>query len=303
MRSKLSFVLGAMILAAAVLSVLPTAQAQSKSQLTITMNAPTESVKPLQTPLTFSGSTSFTGDPGQFSNIVGIPITYTVSKSPAWASVVVSPASDVIPVPTTPGATITATRPFQVIVTATEQAPAFTADQIEITVNQAATTGMTGASAKNAVPVTADYFSIIDVQLAESIKVERPQTAVVFPLKISNFGNANTKVQFEVTSQAEGFQVVVPNPYTLQSKQAGGNQISADVPLQIQTPYKNGYMNEVGVVNYKLTSSYALNPKIIGDSSSVSVLITTRGFYVPGPSPILFLGLIGVMALALRRFR
>lgn len=303
--TKLSYLLAAAFIATAFLALTPTAEAQgSQSSLVITMNAPTESVKPLQAPLAFSGTTTFTGDPGQMQNFIGVPISYTVTKQPAWATVVVSPASDVVQL-SQPGATgtVSGTRPFQVIVTASDQAPAFQADQIEITVTQGRVTAGTPAVSKNAVPITASYFSIIDVQLGEAIKVERPQTPVQFPVKVTNLGNANTKVNFEVIEKTESLQAPLPNPVTLQSKQAGGNQISADIPLTVQTPYKNGYMNEVGVVNYKLTSAYALDPKIKGDDSTVSVLITTRGFYVPGPSPILFVGLLGAVALLLRRFR
>lgn len=300
---KLSYLLVAAFLATALVALVPTAQAQQSATIVVSMSAPSDAVKPLQGPLTFSGTTTFTGDTGAYTSIIGVPITYTVTKQPAWATVLVSPATDVIPVPSTPNPTFTGSRPFTVIVTASEQAPAFTADQIEITATSGAGAGGKSTSGKNAVPIVAGYFSIIDVQLAESIKVERPQTPVVFPVKVTNLGNANTKVTFAVADKTENLQVPVPNPVTLQSRQAGGQAISADIPLTVQTPYKNGYMNEVGLVNYKLTSAYALDPKIKGDESSVSVIVTTKGFYVPGPSPLLFVGLVAVAALALRRFK
>lgn len=300
-NSTVSYLLVAAFMATALMAFAPTAQAQQSASIVVAMNAPSDPVKPLQGPLTFSGSVTFQGDTGGYTNVIGVPITYTVTKQPAWATVLVSPATDVIPVPTTPGPTFSGSRPFTVIVTASENAPAFTADQVEITATTTPGAGGKAASGKNAVPIVAGYFSIIDVQLAETIKVERPQTPVVFPVKVTNLGNANTKVTFAVQDKTENLQVPIPNPVTLQSRQAGGQQISTDVPLTIQTPYKNGYMNEVGLVNYKLTSAYALDPKIKGDESSVSVIVTTRGFYVPGPSPLLLVGLLGVAAVLLRR--
>jgi hypothetical protein len=301
---KLSYILVAVMVGATLLAFVPTASAQSGS-IVVSMNSPTEQVKPLQGALTFSGTVTLTADYSGVANPIGIPVTYTVSNKPAWAQVLVSPASDVFPAPGAPGGvSYSQARTISVTVTASGDAPAFQAETIEITATPSPSNPQaTITPGKGQVGIQAGYYSIIDVQLAEAIKVERPQSAVAFPLKITNFGNANTKVNFELISAAEGFQTVIPNPVTLQSKQAGGNQISADIPLTIQTPYKNGYMNEVGVINYKLTSSYALDPKLKGDESPVSVLITTRGFYVPGPSPILFLGMIGVIALALRRFR
>jgi hypothetical protein len=307
MRNRtLSIILLAAFVGTAFAAMIPTASAQQNGSVTVQLNPPTESVKPLQAPISFTGRVIFTADYGVAAGLIGIPVTYTVTKQPAWATVLVSPATAVFPAPA-PGtdAAYSAERPITITVTATDQAPAFQADTIEITaVTQAGSSAGKSFTGKGNVPITAAYFSILDVQLAEAIKVERPQTPVIFPVKIQNFGNANTKVSFEIgEGTSPALQVPVPNPVTLQSKQAGGNAISADVPLTIQTPYKNGYMNEVGIVNYKITSAYALDTKLKGDESTVSVLVTTRGFYVPGPSPLLFVGLIGVIALALRRFR
>ena len=303
--TKMTYVLAALVVGATLTAFVPTAAAQQQGTVTVALNAPTEPVKPLQSPLTFTGTVTFISDYSAITGIIGVPVQYTVSKQPSWATVLVNPASDVFPVgpPSGTQTQYQGSRPITITVTATDQAPAFQADQIEITATTSAGAPNTPKTGKGTATITADYFSIIDVQLPEAIKVERPQTSTAFPVKISNYGNANTKVTFEVVQVGDGIQYTLPVPLTLQSKQAGGNQISADVPLSIQTPYKNGYMNEVGTINYKLTSAYALDPKLKGDESTVSVLLTTRGFYVPGPSPILFLGLIGVVALVLRRFR
>ena len=304
MRTKtFTYLLAATFVATALLSLVPTAAAQQQAQISVVLNPPSEPVKPLQAPISFTGTVTLIADSSAYSGIIGVPVAYTVTKQPAWANVLVSPSTDIFPVGTsTPSQNFQSSRPITVTVTASDAAPAFQADQIEITATTTSTPGGKAVSGKGNVPITADYFSIIDVQLAEAIKVERPQSVVSFPVKISNYGNANTKVTFTIgDGTSQNLQVPVPNPVTLQSKQAGGNQISADIPLNIQTPYKNGYMNEVGIVNYKITSAYALDPKIKGDESSVSVLVTTRGFYVPGPSPILFVGLVAAAALLLRR--
>lgn len=302
---KIGLVLLGLMVGTALVALAPTAQAQQQASITVALNTP-DNVKPLQGPVTFGGTVTLTADYTGVTGVIGIPVTYSVTKQPAWANVLVSPATDVFPSPTnpSPGSSYTSAKQITVTVTASDQAPAFQADQIEITATTTPSTQGKQAVGKGNVPITATYFSIIDVQLTEAIKVERPQTPVIFPVKVTNFGNANTKVTFDIgEGTSASLQVPIPNPITLQSKQAGGNQISSDVQLTVQTPYKNGYMNEVGIVNYKLTSAYALDTKVKGDESSVSVLVTTRGFYVPGPSPLLFVGLIGAVALALRRFR
>ena len=302
---KIGIVALGLMVTGALVSLAPTAAAQTSTSLTLTITPPTESVKPLQGALNFGGVATLTYSNEGIANLVGIPVTYTVSNAPAWAQVVVSPASDVFPVSPSAGSTSPSTtvpRQFTVSVTASDPAPAFQPGTIEITAVATPSQAQgKSATAKVNVPVTAAYFSILDTQLAEAIKIERPQQPVVFPLKVTNLGNANTKVAFAVEDKAANLNVPVPIPIVLQSKQAGGNQISSDVPLTVQTPYKNGYMNEVGVVTYHITSSYALDPKLKGDETRVSVVVTTKGFYVPGAELPILLGLLGVAALVLRR--
>lgn len=302
---KTTFVVLAMMVASVALTFVPTAAAQNSLAVTMVLPPPTESVKPLQSPINFVGTTTISGSQDLAgTNVIGFTLAYTVAKQPSWASVTVSPTSDIITI--APGATpsFSQSKSFTVTVTATQDAPAFQPDTIDISVTVTPSQGTGGPGAKTAkasAPVQASFFSILDVQLSEAIKVERPQTPVVFPLKVTNFGNANTKVTFDVTDKTENLNTPVPIPVTLQSKQAGGNLISSDVPLTVQTPYKNGYLNEVGVVTYKITSAYALDSKLKGDETVVSVVVTTKGFYVPGVEIPLVIGLIGLAAVLLRR--
>lgn len=66
------------------------------------------------------GTLTFTGDVTAVGNVNGIPVTYVVADAPAWATVVVSPSSDVLPVPfpSGPGLSYTVTRMFTIIVDA-----------------------------------------------------------------------------------------------------------------------------------------------------------------------------------------
>jgi hypothetical protein len=287
-------------------ALVPTASAQQQGSMTVTVTATSDPIKPLRPPVSMPGQVSLTVDNTAYSGVIGVPVKYTVSKQPAWATVIVSPATDIIPPPSSPspGTAYTATRSFTVFITTTDQAPAFTPDTVEITVDTTSSPGGKALQGKTSFPIAADYFSVIDASLQEAVKVDRPQTPVVFPLKITNFGNAQTKVTITPADHDPALQVAIPQPVILQSKQAGGSVISADVPLTIQTPYHNGYLNVVGQANYKITSAYALDSKIVGDSSAVSVVLTTRGFYVPGFEPaLLFAALGGVAAIVAFRRR
>lgn len=308
MRTRIThLLLTASLLGAVFAALVPVAEAQASGpqyNIVISLTPPTEKVKPLQGQINFQGKVDYTGDPSSSGNIVGVPVSYKVTKAPAWAAVTVSPGSDVITMPATPGAQATGSRTFTVSVTASDQAPAFQSDTIEITATVTPTTPSTPPkSAAQTVPIQADYFSILDVQLAQAIQQDRPQSTVTFPVKITNLGNGATKINFAIAEggNPQNLNALVPGPVTLQSKQAGGNQISTEIPLQIQLPHQNGYMNEAGTVVYKITSNYALDSKLKGDETTLSVLVTTKGFYVPGPGPILLVGLLMAIAAVMRR--
>ena len=306
MRSIIHLLLTGTLLGAVFAAFVPVAEAQGTAgpqySIVLSLTPPSEKVKPLQGQITFQGKVEYTGDPSSGGNLVGVPVSYKVTKAPAWAAVTVSPGSDVIQLAS--GQQYSGSKTFTVAVTASDQAPAFQSDTIEITATVTPSSpGATPKSAAQTVPVQADYFSILDVQLAQAIQQDRPQSTVTFPVKITNLGNGATKVNFDIAPEGnpQRLAALIPGPVTLQSKQAGGNQISAEIPLQIQLPHKNGYMNEAGTVTYKITSNYALDSKLKGDETTLAVLVTTKGFYVPGPSGILLVGVLAVLAALVGR--
>jgi len=304
---KPTIILLGLVMLGSLVTFVPGAHAQQQGNLNVVLPPTDEKVKPLQGIMTMTGTytVTYTQDAAA-SQVAGIPVKLTITKTPPWASAVVSPATDVVP--TTPGATpgasvTTSPKQFSIAITATQDAPAFTPDTIEVTIQTSGGAGTTALSGKATAQVTADYFSVIDVNIPQSIQVARPQQAISFPVTITNLGNANTKVSFAIGDHDPGLIVQQPVPVVLQSKQTGGTTPAQTVQLQIQTPYKNGYMNSVGGVSYKITSAYALDPKLTGDSSAVSVVVTTKGFYVPGFELPLALALVGATALVTRRLR
>lgn len=312
MRSqKLTIVLLVAIVGTALLALAPTAEAQQQGSITITLTKP-ETVKPLQGTVEASALVNLQADYSGGAQLVGIPVSFTVT-CPAWATCTPNPASGVFPPPqggTAPtGGSYSQTMTVKVLISASEQAPAFTPQPLTIVASTSPGSSGTPITGTGATVVEAAYFSILDVQVQNSIVVDRPQSTINIPVSVNNLGNAQTKVNFQIAEGStvgdveNALQPQLPPPTVLGSKQAGSTVTKADILLTVQAPYKNGYMNEVGTLIYKITSSYALNPALQGDESQLSVLITTRGFYVPGASPILFLGLVGAMALALRRFR
>ena len=312
-NQKLSFILLAAIVGTALLALAPTAEAQQSGSITITLTKP-EIVQPLQGSVEATATVVLRADYGGATGLVGIPVQYTIT-CPAWATCTPTPASDVFDPPNAnaagagAGGSYTSTKTVKITISASDQAPAFTPQPMTITATTSGATGGNPITGLGSSVVEAGFFSILDVQVQNAIVVERPQTIINIPVSVNNLGNAQTKVTFSIAEGstvgevANALQPQLPPPTTLGSKQAGATVTKADIVLTVQTPYKNGYMNDGGTLNYKITSAYAINPALRGDESQLSVLVTTRGFYVPGMSPILLLGLVGGLALAMRRFR
>ncbi|MEA3199341.1 MAG: hypothetical protein QOE90_769 [Thermoplasmata archaeon] len=304
-KTILNILLVASLVLGALAVFVPDASAQKTGQLTFSPVSFADPIKPLRPAVCQTSTVTITASADSYSGLIGVPVTFSVTKQPAWATVVLSPTTAIFPIQAGAGAaspTFSGTTPLQICISTTDQAPAFSNDQVAVS---GTTTGQSGGAVTGgtAFQIGADYFSIIDVNLQEAVKVDRPQTPVVFPVKITNLGNANTKVTITPDTVTGDLTAPAPQPSILQSKQAGGSQISQDIQLTVQTPYHNGYLNQVGTVTYKVTSAYALDPKLTGDSSVISVVLTTRGFYVPGFEPgVLFAALAGVaLVIGIRR--
>lgn len=304
-------VLVALVGLAFLATVAPPAAAQTNapSSLQLTMTAFDAPIRPLSG----LGQATLKIDYSYFAAggtaLTATRITLSVAEAPSWAVVTISPSTILIPIqsPSGPSNTIQATQQTAIVyVATTADAPAFTPANLKIKADAAANQPIAATTGDVQSLVQADFFSVIDVQVAQPIRIVRPQTAVEFPITVSNFGNGNSKVAFELVGEPSGgLQVPIPQPITLEARQTGGKLTQQTVGFNIQTPFKNGYMNQDGLVTVKLKAAYALNSQVKGEEVQFSVLATTKGFYVPGPSPlfaILAIGLVaGVLGAAKRR--
>lgn len=95
----------------------PHAQAQFSTSMALLV-APAEEALVEGGRLVLSGTMVFTADQLAMLNTNGIPLKYSVVGAPAWATVTVSPSSDLIPVNAAPGPYVswTATRVFSIVV-------------------------------------------------------------------------------------------------------------------------------------------------------------------------------------------
>jgi hypothetical protein len=133
------------LLAGTALAV-PLAQAQLNSAMTLALVPPN---MPLYAGgrLVLEGTMTYTADNTALLNTNGIPLTYAVTNAPAWATVTVSPQTDVIPVyPGLASPSFTVSRVFTIIVDGASHGADGEVAAIEIT----ATANPTAPASKSA---------------------------------------------------------------------------------------------------------------------------------------------------------
>lgn len=134
----------------------------------------------------------------------------------------------------------------------------------------------------------ASAAATVEIDLVEDEAWEKPQKVVFFPARITNAGDAATRVAFALASNPDGLNAVVPPPVAL----APGE--SKDVLFTVQTPFRNGYVDDEGRVTYRATPEG-------GEPQEFAVTVHTKGFYAPGPQLFGAMLAIGMAALLLRR--
>jgi hypothetical protein len=149
--------------------------------------------------------------------------------------------------------------------------------------------------------VTADYYSLSQVQLASKLKQSGPQKQVPFEMTITNFGNARTQYTFELGAQPGGkWNALIPEVLLLDSPNSGQGSPTNTAVFTVATPFKNGWNNEEGAYQIVIKPSAADDSSKTGNPLTANMLVRVRGVYVPGLEPFVLLGAILGSALLLR---
>lgn len=307
-NNTLSIALVALLVAGSVLAFAPTASSQGGTELTratttaVVITPVSTPIRPLSGFVTIPVTVQYTYIPTTSVAFTTTKIALTVEVQQGWTIVTVTPANLFAPIRTQSvgGQAISETLAANLLVSTTADAPAFTPGNIKVTAAANANGELLASSGEDQTTVQADFFSILDATTPTTIAKAGPQQQVIFPIKVTNFGNAQTKIFFDIDSKPETWQVIMPSPVILESRQQGGKATSKDANVVVQTPWRNGYLNEVGAVAVKITSNYALDTKFPGDRTALSTLTTVIGFYVPGYDPLLVVFGLGFVALAFK---
>lgn len=302
-------ILAVLVLVGLTVAVSPMAAAQTPGGTTDTttqvrVQTPSQAIPPLSTPVPLEVSVQYCYQP-QSKALLATPIQLSITDNPSWAIATVTPSTVYVPIQaagTSTDGQQCETVTTDLVVQTTADAPAFQQGKIAVQAQAESNQGLAASSGQTQVPVSSAFFSLLNAKVPKSVVTARPQADLTFPVSVDNLGNAQTTVYVSPSNPEKlSLQVTKPSPTNIPSKQQGAKDNSATIPVSVQTPYKNGYLNRPDVLNLDITSNYAFDVAQKGMQTSVSLLITTKGFYVPGPGALLMLASMAGVALVLGR--
>jgi len=176
-----------------------------------------------------------------------------------------------------------------------ENAPAFGAGYVKIKASVYKIGAIDGYSQEFTLEFTPAYLPMINAQLPDgNTKNIGPMDTAVFPIEISNMGNARTTVFFKIENVPKDWIAVVTDEITLDE----GKGSKGIAYLTIKPPKGFGYHYDEQSIIVTMTPARAEDLTNQGESKTVTVIVESRGFSTPGFESVLFIGaLLAVVVL------
>lgn len=296
----------------AVLVFAPNATAQAGAQLTVTSEGATPNVPGKSGRLApetqtativfaFKVSIPDTGGAGVAAcPTANIVVTFEPTRPGDWSTITLSSYSKVVTLtPQEPTANVDT----EMSITTTRKARAFVSDTYEVKASAAAgPSGCTftpSAKVPNTAFIQNDYIPILEYSPAKYIQKTGQNKEVLFPIEITNFGNAQTKVATSVDQPNKNKldAVLPPSVTTLNTDLESKTDVKKTIVIAARTPSSNGYTNTLYsfFVNFAGTATTP-GPEIATDNQQITLSVQVQGVYVPGFD---FTSLIGALGIGL----
>jgi hypothetical protein len=228
----------------------------------------------------------------------GAPVTITVRiiETPSWVTATLSQGSlqtQVVP----DGESKLFTK---ISMQVSDDAPAYAQGYIklEATANKAGF--IKGFTQEFTLTFLPDYKPLIKAEYPETNTMQiGPLDTAVFPIKVTNLGNAKTVVKFAIKSVPEDWNAIINEELLLDE----GNGSYNIAYLVIKPPKNFGYHNDQRTITITMQPVKYDDRDKKGDITDSSFLVESRGFSTPGFESIAFIGALAAAFLIIAFFK
>jgi len=218
-----------------------------------------------------------------------IPISISITGASPWCTAVISQGTVSIVVQPDTISTVYTTVSIQVA----NDAPAYGLGYINIRVTAAQVSIIEGTEYDVTLSFIPEYKALIQSSLPETnVKEIGPMDTAVFPVRITNLGNARTRVVLNVTDIPSDWSAVITSQLIVE--EGGG---TATAYLVVKPPKGFGYHYDEQTIRISMQPVKADDPSKKGEMYYESFLVQSRGFSTPGFEFLCFLGALVVVLL------
>ncbi len=181
-----------------------------------------------------------------------------------------------------------------------DDAPAYGLGYIKLTATAKKAGLIAGFTQDFTLNFVPEYKPLIQPTLPETnTKQIGPLDTAVFPIQISNLGNARTVVLLSVVNPPPGWNAIVTDQIVLEEATGSSNTAY----LVIKPPKNFGYHNDEKTITVSMQPVKYDDYSKKGEIIYATFLVESRGFSTPGFESIAFLGALGLVLITLTFLR
>ncbi len=219
-----------------------------------------------------------------------VQIQVEAYEYPEWASVSVNQW---------PTATIQLEKeayPIILTLKVTEDAPAYGKGDIKLRITVPKVGLINGIVTEVNIPFSVGYTPIVSPEvLGGESKIIGPMDTTVFPIELTNLGNARTRVQLEITHIPDGWSAIITNEVIIEE----GEGSKATAYLTVRPPRGVGYHDDSASIVIHYTPEMVEQSMFVGKAKSINVLVESRGISIIGIEVIILPIIVIIVVLYL----
>jgi hypothetical protein len=225
-----------------------------------------------------------------------IVINVEVIETPSWVTATIGQGT--LATIVQPGQTtyVNTTLSLQVA----DNAPAFDLGYIKLRATARKAGLIAGYEQNFTLTFVPDYKPLIQpAYLETNTKSIGPMDTAVFPIEVTNLGNARTVVLLNVVSAPEGWNAIVTDQLILEE----GTGSKSTAYLVVKPPKNFGYHNDERTITISMQPVKYDDYSKKGEVTTASFLVESRGFSTPGFESIMFIAAFGIVISLIMFYR